>query len=105
MKLYMQSDALKPLAKEWITQIPMGRLAEVTDLEVRVSSNWCSCYNIPHSVCWNRQAQAGLRSSPCGELFHIQEMSLQHRHNSTECFGHLKLLVLKGVSASYGAVG
>ena len=31
-----QSDALKPLAKEWVTQIPMGRLAEVTDLEVRV---------------------------------------------------------------------
>ena len=30
----MQSDALKPLAKEWITQIPMARLAEVTDLEV-----------------------------------------------------------------------
>ncbi len=32
--LLVQSDALKPLAKEWITQIPMGRLAEVTDLEV-----------------------------------------------------------------------
>ena len=31
-----QSDALKPLAKEWVTQIPMGRLAEVTDLEVRM---------------------------------------------------------------------
>ena len=36
--LRVQSDALKPLAKEWITQIPMGRLAEVTDLEVRFCS-------------------------------------------------------------------
>ena len=33
----VQSDALKPLAKEWVTQIPMGRLAEVTDLEVRIT--------------------------------------------------------------------
>ena len=32
----VQSDALKPLAKEWVTQIPMGRLAEVTDLEVHI---------------------------------------------------------------------
>ncbi|CAL5223886.1 g6480 [Coccomyxa viridis] len=32
----IQSDALKPLAKEWITQIPMGRLAEVTDLEAAI---------------------------------------------------------------------
>ena len=29
----VQSEALAPLAKEWLTQIPMGRLAEVTDLQ------------------------------------------------------------------------
>ena len=41
----MQSEALKPLAKEWITQIPMGRLAEVTDLEVctRLTHHACTC--------------------------------------------------------------
>ncbi len=38
--LSVQSDALKPLAKEWITQIPMGRLAEVTDLEVCCCSQY-----------------------------------------------------------------
>jgi hypothetical protein len=30
----MQSEALRPLAKEWLQQIPMGRLAEVSDLQV-----------------------------------------------------------------------
>ena len=29
----MQSEVLAPLAKEWLTQIPMGRFAEVTDLQ------------------------------------------------------------------------
>ena len=28
-----ESDALRPLCKEWLSQIPAGRLAEVTDLQ------------------------------------------------------------------------
>lgn len=32
----IQSDALRPLAKEWLQQIPMGRLAEVSDLQAAI---------------------------------------------------------------------
>lgn len=46
MLLLVQSDALKPLAKEWITQIPMGRLAEVTDLEVCSTLNPLTLHSI-----------------------------------------------------------
>jgi NAD(P)-dependent dehydrogenase (short-subunit alcohol dehydrogenase family) len=31
--LIEESDELRPLMEEWLTQIPMGRLAEVTDLQ------------------------------------------------------------------------
>ncbi|CAL8463601.1 g3135 [Coccomyxa elongata] len=32
----IQSDALRPLAKEWLQQIPMGRLAEMSDLQAAI---------------------------------------------------------------------
>ena len=61
----VQSDALKPLAKEWVTQIPMGRLAEVTDLEVRmhIIANWdavCCMACVISRIC---QGQ-GIRRRP-----------------------------------------
>lgn len=31
-----ESDALRPLCKEWLAQIPAGRLAEVTDLQAAI---------------------------------------------------------------------
>ena len=31
-----ESDALRPLCKEWLSQIPAGRLAEVTDLQAAI---------------------------------------------------------------------
>ena len=31
-----ESEALRPLAKEWLAQIPAARLAEVTDLQAAV---------------------------------------------------------------------
>lgn len=34
--LIEESDELRPLMEEWLTQIPMGRLAEVTDLQAAV---------------------------------------------------------------------
>lgn len=34
--LIFESDYLRPLAEEWITQIPMGKYAEVTDLQAAV---------------------------------------------------------------------
>jgi 2-epi-5-epi-valiolone dehydrogenase / demethylgadusol O-methyltransferase len=34
--LIEQSDALRPLVSEWLTQIPMGRLGEVTDLQAGI---------------------------------------------------------------------
>lgn len=34
--LIEESDELRPLVEEWLTQIPMGRLAEVTDLQAAV---------------------------------------------------------------------
>ncbi len=34
--LIEESDELRPLVKEWLTQIPMGQLAEVTDLQAAV---------------------------------------------------------------------
>ncbi len=35
--VHVQSEALRPLAKEWLQQIPMGRLAEVSDLQASPS--------------------------------------------------------------------
>lgn len=34
--LIEESDELRPLMEEWLTQIPLGRLAEVTDLQAAV---------------------------------------------------------------------
>lgn len=34
--LIEESDELRPLVEEWLTQIPMGKLAEVTDLQAAV---------------------------------------------------------------------
>ncbi|KAK9832615.1 hypothetical protein WJX81_003801 [Elliptochloris bilobata] len=34
--LIQESDALRPLCKEWLAQIPAGRLAEVTDLQAAI---------------------------------------------------------------------
>ena len=56
-----QSDALKPLAKEWITQIPMGRLAEVTDLEVRVRNCPLGCCLL-HGLCHILHASESLHA-------------------------------------------
>lgn len=36
---WVQSKALRPLAKEWLQQIPMGRLAEVADLQVKSTAS------------------------------------------------------------------
>jgi len=34
--LIEESEVLRPLMDEWLTQIPLGRLAEVTDLQAAI---------------------------------------------------------------------
>lgn len=48
----LQSEALAPLAKEWLGQIPMGRLAEVTDLQAALvfMASDASAYMTGHNL-------------------------------------------------------
>ena len=47
-----ESKDLQPLVHEWLTQIPMGRLAEVTDLQTAIvfmASDACN-YMVGHNL-------------------------------------------------------
>ena len=50
--LIEQSEALRPLVKEWLTQIPVGRLGEVTDLQAGIVYLCCeaSDYMTGHNL-------------------------------------------------------
>ena len=50
--LIERSDALRPLVAEWLTQIPMGRLGEVTDLQAAIVYLTCeaSDYMTGHNL-------------------------------------------------------
>ena len=48
----IRSEALAPLAKEWLTQIPAERLAEVTDLQAAIvfMASEASDYMVGHNL-------------------------------------------------------
>eukprot|EP00775_Hariotina_reticulata_P007124 gene7124-7338_t len=50
--LIQESSALQPLVGEWLSQIPAGRLAEVTDLQAAVVflASEASCYMTGHNL-------------------------------------------------------
>lgn len=47
-----ESETLRPLAKEWLGQIPAGRLAEVTDLQAALvlMASDASAYMTGHNL-------------------------------------------------------